>query len=80
LAQKVIAPGLRKVRVRKFIADVKGRIVGDAVPFASNVVQRVPGGVFEEHAVETVEAILVVDISPDLTRVGMLRCGDRADI
>ena len=50
------------------------------IPFASNVVQRVPGGVFEEQAVETVEAILVVDVSPDLTRVGMVLCGDRADI
>jgi hypothetical protein len=50
------------------------------IPFASNVVQRVPGGVFEEQAVETVEAMLVVDVSPDLTRVGMVLCGDRADI
>jgi len=49
-------------------------------PVREHVVQRVPGGVFEEHAVETVEAILVVDVSPDLTRVGMLLCGDRADI
>jgi hypothetical protein len=42
----VIARGLRKVGVGNFIADIEAQIVDGAVPFASNVAQRVPGGVF----------------------------------
>jgi hypothetical protein len=80
LAQDAIACSRRKVGVGKFIVDVEAQIVEDTVPFAINVAQRVPGGVFEEHPVEAIEAILVVDVWPDFAGVGMLRCGDRTNI
>src|SRR5260370_38789630 len=73
VAQDVIARGLRKVRVGKFIADVEVQFVDGAVLLSGIGAERIPGRVFEKHAVEAVKTIVVAVISPALARTGLLQ-------
>lgn len=79
--RRTLARGLSKIRcVGKFIANGQAEVVDGAVLLASDLAKHDPGGVFDEHGVEAVEAIVIANITLDLGRVGMLRRGDGADI